>query len=216
MTVLEKQLAERRESTKDRVSPETLDKMLTATKDLKNSGIEKTAFNVGDKIEDSVLLDASEKEVTLKEVLNGKPAIINFYRGTWCPYCNLELNAYNELIEKGINLIAISPERPESATNLEGLKFTVLSDIDNKLAKKLNLAFDITETIETVYKGFGIDLEKSQGNSDRTLPIPATYIVDASGTIVFADIDADYTRRAEPAVVVGEYKKLFSTNCCKL
>ncbi|MEG0235802.1 MAG: peroxiredoxin-like family protein [Cetobacterium sp.] len=210
VNVLEKKLSERRESAKNRISPEILSKMLEATQSLKNSELEKEAFNIGDKIEDMILLNNLGDKVSIMEVLGKQPAIISFYRGTWCPYCNLELSTYNKLLKdkNKIKMIAISPERPESSINVENLNFEVLSDIDNKFAKKLNLTFDITETIESIYDGFGINLEKSQGKKSRILPIPATYIVDSSGVIVYAYIDADYTKRAEPKDVIDKYLEL--------
>ncbi|MGL4653832.1 peroxiredoxin-like family protein [Cetobacterium sp.] len=212
MEILEKKLAKRRESTKERVAAETLTKMLKATQNLKNEDVEKRAFNVGDKIENSKLLNSLSEEVELVKILDNKPSIISFYRGTWCPYCNLELAAYNKILQnkKGVNMIAISPEKPDSSVDTANLNFKVFSDINNELAKKLDLAFDITETIEEVYKGFGIDLEESQGNKDRVLPIPATYIVDSSRKIVYAYIDADYTKRAEPKEVIEKYLENFN------
>lgn len=210
VNILEKKLSERRESAKNRISPEILSKMLEATQSLKNSELEKEAFNIGDKIEDTILLNNLGDEVSIMDILGKQPAIISFYRGTWCPYCNLELSTYNELLKdkNKIKMVAISPERPESSINVENLNFEVLSDIDNKFAKKLNLTFDITETIENIYDGFGINLEKSQGKKSRILPIPATYIVDSSGIIVYAYIDADYTKRAEPKDVIDKYLEL--------
>ena len=210
MNILEKKLSERRESAKNRISPEILSKMLEATQSLKNSELEKEAFNIGDKIEDTILLNNLGDEVSIMDILGKQPAIISFYRGTWCPYCNLELSTYNELLKDKdkIKMVAISPERPESSINVENLNFEVLSDIDNKFAKKLNLTFDITETIENIYDGFGINLEKSQGKKSRILPIPATYIVDSSGIIVYAYIDADCTKRAEPKDVIDKYLEL--------
>lgn len=210
VNVLEKKLSERRESAKNRISPEILSKMLEATQSLKNSELEKEAFNIGDKIEDTILLNNLGDKVSIMDVLGKQPAIISFYRGTWCPYCNLELSTYNELLKdkNKIKMIAISPERPESSINVENLNFEVLSDIDNKFAKKLNLTFDITETIEDIYDGFGINLEKSQGKKSRILPIPATYIIDSSGVIVYTYIDADYTKRAEPKDVIDKYLEL--------
>ena len=210
VNILEKKLSERRESAKNRISPEILSKMLEATQSLKNSELEKEAFNIGDKIEDMILLNNLGDKVSIMDVLGKQPAIISFYRGTWCPYCNLELSTYNELLKdkNKIKMIAISPERPESSINVENLNFEVLSDIDNKFAKKLNLTFDITETIENIYDGFRINLEKSQGKKSRILPIPATYIVDSSGIIVYAYIDADYTKRAEPKDVIDKYLEL--------
>lgn len=107
-------------------------------------------------------------------------------------------------------MIAISPEKPDSSIDTKNLNFKVFSDINNNLAKKLNLSFDITETIESIYEGFGIDLEKSQGNRNRILPIPATYILDSSRTVDYAYIDADYTKRAEPQEVINKYLELFN------
>lgn len=210
VNILEKKLSERRETAKNRISPEILSKMLEATQSLKNSELEKETFNIGDKIEDTILLNNLGDKVSIMDVLGKQPAIISFYRGTWCPYCNLELSTYNELLKdkNKIKMIAISPERPESSINVENLNFEVLSDIDNKFAKKLNLTFDITETIEDIYDGFGINLEKSQGKKSRILPIPATYIIDSSGVIVYAYIDADYTKRAEPKDVIDKYLEL--------
>ncbi|MGL5278281.1 MAG: redoxin domain-containing protein [Cetobacterium sp.] len=124
VNVLEKKLSERRESAKNRISPEILSKMLEATQSLKNSKLEKEAFNIGDKIEDMILLNNLGDKVSIMEVLGKQPAIISFYRGTWCPYCNLELSTYNELLKdkNKIKMIAISPERPESSINVENLK----------------------------------------------------------------------------------------------
>ncbi|MGL4765606.1 MAG: peroxiredoxin-like family protein [Aeromonas sp.] len=212
MNRLEDKLKERRDSAKVRVAPEILSKMLSATEDLKESKIEEKAFNIGDKFEDSILLNNQGEEIRLLEALDNKPTIVSFYRGTWCPYCNLELSTYNELLKdrKDINMIAISPERPNSSIDTKDLNFKVFSDINNNLAKKLNLSFDITEAIESIYEGFGIDLEKSQGNRNRILPIPATYILDSSRTVIYACIDADYTKRAEPQEVIDKYLELFN------
>ena len=212
MNRLEDKLKERRDSAKVRVAPEILSKMLSATEGLKESKIEEKAFNIGDKFEDSILLNNLGEEIQLLEALDNKPTIVSFYRGTWCPYCNLELSTYNEFLKdrKDVNMIAISPERPDSSIDTKDLNFKVFSDINNNLAKKLNLSFDITETIESIYKGFGIDLEKSQGNRNRILPIPATYILDSSRTVIYAYIDADYTKRAEPQEVIDKYLELFN------
>ncbi len=208
---LEEKLAARREGAKERLEPKVLSQMLEGTKNLKDSGLEEKVFNVGDKIGNSVLLNNLGKEVEIVDLLGEKPAIITFYRGTWCPYCNLELAAYNEILKEDdyINLFAISPELPESATNIDELNFTVLSDVDNKFAKSLNLTFELEENIGEIYKGFGIDLEKSQGNDKRILPVPVTYILDGAGVIIYAFIDTDYTRRAEPQEVIDKYKELF-------
>ena len=211
MNILEQQLSQTREASKNRIKPEALVQMREATTNLKNTDIERVAFNVGANIGDAILLDHWKNDISLKEYLNNRPCIISFYRGTWCPYCNLELKVYNELLSKEpkVTMVAISPEMPKSGLDIEHLNFAVFSDIDNTFAKKLNLTFKLSETLEAVYKGIGIDLEKSQGNQESLLPLPATYIVDASGMIVYAYLEADYTKRAEPQEVIKLYKKLF-------
>lgn len=215
MRTLKELTTEVKTQSKEQIRPELLEKMEQAVIDLKNGNIESRAFNVGDKIVDGTLIDYTGKEYSVLELLDGKPTIINFYRGGWCPYCNIELRIFNELLtnESGINMLAISPERQEpnesSENNINKLNFNVYSDINNVYAKKFNIVFDATETIDNIYRNeFGIDLERSQGNTNHELPLPATYVVNKDGIIVFAYLDADYTNRAEPKDAIAAYKSL--------
>ena len=108
-------------------------------------------------------------------------------------------------------MFAISPEKPDvtiEKTDPESLNFTICSDVDNKLAKKLNLVFGLPEKIQGIYKKFGIDVDNSQGNTKKELPIPATFIVDGDGKVTYVDLDEDYTTRPDAQEVVAEYKKL--------
>jgi peroxiredoxin len=127
----------------------------------------------------------------------------------------MELAFYEELLgensDEKISMFAISSEKPDvtmESVEIEKLHFRVLSDIDNKFARKLNLLFKVPEKLQTIYDGFGIDLKKSQGNDEAELPIAATYIIDGEGIITNAWIDANYTTRAEPSEVIEAYKKL--------
>jgi peroxiredoxin len=170
------------------------------------------AFKVGDKIPESNFLNKDNEVVTLSDQRKGKPAILSFYRGSWCPFCNLELRNYNHLIEESemdsINMFAISPEAPDSSINTDDLHFSTLSDVNNNFAKKLNLVYKPSGLLQLLYRFGGINLKKNQGNRDPELPIPATYVVDKDGVITFAFVDPDYTKRAEPSLVLEEYKKL--------
>lgn len=170
------------------------------------------AFKVGDKIPGCDFLDKNNKVVSLTDLRKGKPAILSFYRGSWCPYCNLELRTYNSLIEESgiesINMFAITPEAPDSAMNIDGLHLSILSDKNNQFAKKLNLVFKPSRLLQFMYRFDGINLRKSQRNTDPELPIPASYVVDKDGVITFAFVDPDYTKRAEPSLVLEEFKKL--------
>lgn len=170
------------------------------------------AFKVGDKISDSKFLNKNNEVVTLSDQRKGRPAVLSFYRGSWCAFCNLELRYYHHLIEESemdsINMFAITPEAPDCSINTDDLHFSILSDVKNQFAKKLNLVYNPSWLLQLVYRLGGINLKKTQENNEAELPIPATYVVDKEGVITFAFVDPDYTKRAEPSLVLDEYKKL--------
>lgn len=102
--------------------------------------------------------------------------------------------------------MGISPELPDNSLNLidkHALKYEILSDIDNEVARKFGLVFSLAEELRPIYKNWGIDLPGTQGNDRHELPVPATYVVDESGTIILAYVDTDYTKRLEPEEVLG-------------
>lgn len=208
-------LKEANEMRKGQIPPEILVEMKKATEDLKAFNFKEKTLQIGDVFPEATLLNHKGEETSLKKALDGKPAIISFYRGTWCPYCNLELAYYSELLgekeNKGVRMFAISPEKPDvtiEKTDPKSLNFTICSDMDNKLAKKLNLVFGLPEKIQGIYKKFGIDVDNSQGNTEKELPVPATFIVDKDGKVAYVDLDEDYTTRPDAQEVVAEYKKL--------
>ncbi|WP_163469230.1 peroxiredoxin-like family protein [Fusobacterium sp. IOR10] len=208
-------LKEANEMRKGQIPPEILVEMKKATEDLKAFNFKEKTLQIGDTFPEATLLNYKGEATSLKGALDGKPAIISFYRGTWCPYCNLELAYYSELLgekeNKGVRMFAISPEKPDvtiEKTDPKSLNFTICSDVDNKLAKKLNLVFGLPEKIQAIYKKFGIDVDNSQGNTKKELPIPATFIVDGDGKVTYVDLDEDYTTRPDAQEVVTEYKKL--------
>ena len=196
-----------------RIPPEAIATMEKATADFKTDGIGADALKVGDTLPDATLNDATGSPVALSALLAHGPLIINFYRGGWCPYCNLELKAYQDMLpeitELGANLVAISPEKPDnSLTTAEKneLTFPVLSDAGNSFAKSLGLVFELTGDLKALYEGFGLDLPNANAGSGWTLPIPAVYVVGTDGKILFADVDLDYRRRAEPSDALAVLK----------
>ncbi|MEN8447510.1 MAG: peroxiredoxin-like family protein, partial [Cyanobacteria bacterium J06555_13] len=133
----------------------------------------------------------------------------------WCPYCNLEIRAFQQLLpdfqQANAQVIAVSPELPDnslSITEKHELAFPVLSDVGNVVAGRYGLVFALSESLRPLYKGFGIDIPKSNGDDTYELPVPATYVIDSSGTIRYAYAEADYTLRAEPADVLAAVKSL--------
>ncbi|MDW7739793.1 MAG: peroxiredoxin-like family protein [Bacillota bacterium] len=179
--------------------------MEEATEKLLNQEIEKNALKTGDQLPEFKLKNAIGDTINIYELLSKGPLIIIFYRGAWCPYCNLELRAYQELLprirEVGADLVAISPETPDLSLSLSeklSIDFEVLSDINNKVARQLGLVFKLDDKLISLYKNMGIDLAESQGNADGELPVPATYVVGSDGEILLAYVNSDYTKRLEP------------------
>jgi len=192
------------------VPADTLTVMNAATEDLIAAGIANNSLKTGGVIPEIVLPNQNNETINLSEKLNDTMVVLNFYRGGWCPYCNLELNALQKLVPEfensGAKLIAISPEVPDhSLTTQEknDLSFEILYDEANQIAKKFGLVFTLPNQIQSIYDTFGIDVAGHNGDDSFELPMPATYIINTNGEIVYHFVDADYTKRAEPADVLA-------------
>lgn len=214
-TSLSSQLKSQAEGTREKLPTEAVEVMSKATADLENSGVVDNSLKVGDKAPDFELPDPTGTQVKLSELLKNGPVVINFYRGQWCPYCNLELRAFQQLLpefqQSNAQVIAISPELPDNSLSVKekhNLAFPVLSDVGNAIARDYGLVFALAESLRSLYKGFGINIPASNGDDSFELPVPATYIVDTDGTIRYAYANADYTLRAEPADVLTAVKAL--------
>ena len=178
--------------------------------ELVNSSILNNALKTGDTLPNATLINAQGNKVELYDVLKSQKLVITFYRGGWCPYCNMELRAYQEHLTrieaKGAKLVAITPETPDnslSTSEKNNLKFEVLSDIDNAFARSLGLVFKLPLDLQEVYKGFGINLDDNQQNTHQELPIAATYIVEQDGTVSYHHLEEDYKLRANPEDVIA-------------
>ncbi|WP_339844276.1 peroxiredoxin-like family protein [uncultured Dokdonia sp.] len=186
------------------------DIMRKAIEDLEATDILKHAVKTGDKFPDFTLPNAQGKTITLSEQLQKGKVVIIFYRGGWCPYCNLELKAFQEVLpqikKKGATLIAITPETPDNSLSTKEkneLDFEVLTSENNELARSLNLVFKLPEALAELYGKFGIDLLESQGNDANELPIAATYIIDQNGEVSYHFLSEDYKLRADPEVIIA-------------
>lgn len=202
--VLEKELLKMYEAT----SPEGKVAMKSQMDNLISTGIMERVINEGDDIPDFTLPDQTGNLVDSISLLAKGPLVISFYRGAWCPYCNIELQALQAIIpeihELGAELIAISPNKPDEALTLQekyDLDFRVLSDKDNLVAKQFGLVYQIEEYLWPLYKKLGADLVAYNGNDKWELPIAATYVVDHDGVII-SYIDVDWTKRMEPIEII--------------
>ncbi|HSJ83212.1 MAG TPA: redoxin domain-containing protein [Acidimicrobiia bacterium] len=181
-----------------------------AAEALEASGIEERVLREGDTAPDFELPDAMGRPVRLADLREKGPVIVSFYRGQWCPFCNLELRglqrALGEVESAGATLVAISPNTPDvtmSTVEKLELEFPVLSDYDNLVAKQFNLVYEmIPENIE-MYLDHGRDIGTLNGTGKWELPIPATYVIDRKGMIRYAFVDLNHRRRAEPSEVAA-------------
>jgi peroxiredoxin len=180
-------------------------KMQQATDHLVQDYTTRKGLQVGDRAPDFELPDAFGRSVRLSDRLCQGPVILSFYRGGWCPYCNLELRAYQAILPQiraaGVSLIAISPQTPDASLNTaekNQLGFDVLSDVGSTVAQAYNIAFELPDTLKQLYSQFGHALPESNGTADWQLPIPATFVIDGAKQIHLAHIDVDYRNRLEP------------------
>jgi peroxiredoxin len=179
---------------------------------IRTAGTINNALKVGQSVPEFTLPDAFGEEISLKTLLVKGPVVISFYRGEWCPFCNIELHGLQEALPKmqelGATLIAISPEKPDwgiVATQKNKLTFPVLSDFGNTVARQFGIVFQIGQELKEFSKNvFKNDIALRNGEDSYELPVPATYVIDATGLIRYAHVDVDYMMgRAEPEVVVA-------------
>ncbi len=197
------------------IPEEVLKLLFSKTEELINSGIAERTLNAGDEIPQINLPNAVGKTIDVNSMLKDGPVVISFYRGAWCPYCNLELNALQQILPEikslDAQLIAISPNTPDnsiSSIEKHGLEFEVLTDAGNKIAKEFRLVFNLAEDLRPIYQQFNFDITNYNGDESWELPIPATYIVNTDGKIVHSFVNADYTQRMEPTEIIRKLKEL--------
>ena len=173
---------------------------------------------LGDKAIEFLLPSENGKDVSLSDLLNNGPVILNFFRGDFCEYCQLELKALqrsmNEFDRYSACLVGISPSVVTVQNILKddlNLTYSILSDLGNEVAGKYGLCYGISNELVTAFEGFGISFSDSFGkkeDDDPNLTIPATFVIDKNKFIVFAFADCDHTKRAEPADIVASLMSL--------
>lgn len=169
------------------------------------------AVAVGDELSDFTLPDATGRHVSLSELVADGPAVLVFYRGGWCPYCNLALHQYqSELVPQlpgyGATLAAISPQKPDeslSTAEKHNLQFAVLSDAGARIARQLGIAFEPAEEVLAAQRALGLDIRDGNAAGSSELPMPTVLIVNQDRTVRFADTHADYTERTEVADILA-------------
>ena len=198
-----------------KMAPEEMKQVFAeGLRQIASSGVLETALTKGDKAPDFELLNAKGQMVRLSDLLKTGPVVLSWYRGGWCPYCNIQLNAYNQALNEfeaaNGQLVAISPENPDSTTATSAnnnLNFEVLSDNANRVAKQFGVVYTLPEEVVKFYEG-RIDLSAYNENDLNQLPLAVTYIIDKNMNIQYAFIDADYKKRAEISELIAVLNNL--------
>lgn len=214
MKTLEARIAEYEEVKKQKVPSDVLTIMAQATEELKSGGIDDNSLKTGDIAPEFSLPNHKGDVCSLSALLDESVVVLNFYRGGWCPYCNLELNSLQQILPeieaRGATLVAISPEQPDkslSTREKNELAFDVLYDQGNKVAEAFGLVFNLPESLRSIYETFGIDIPGYNGDDTYSLPIPATYIIGQNGQILYHFVDPDYTKRLESALIIEQLSR---------
>ena len=215
-TSLSEQLEERRAGWSQRVPEARRAKMERHIKFLSETKAAQRAKQIGDIAPAIILPNAHGGMFDVRTLFANGPVVVAFYRGGWCPFCNLELKAYQDVLPRIVaahaSLVAISPEKPDdtvSTTDKNGLGFPVLSDIGQRVGRAFGVIYDFTDELRSVYADFGHDIPAKNGTPDDwALPMTATYVIDPKGVIIYADIGVDYRHRTDPHDVLAILERL--------
>lgn len=196
---------------RDQLPTETLAVFHAEQRELAAAGPPAGVARPGTPLPDGELLDVRGAATSLTAIRAGRPAVVVFYRGAWCPYCNLVLRTYQRelvpaLAERGVPLIAVSPQRPDGSLTVQqthDLTFDVVSDPGNQVAGALGILTAPTDDVVAAQAALGVDVAASNADRTRALPMPTTLIVDESGVIRWIDVHSDYSTRTEPAEILN-------------
>lgn len=177
----------------------------------------KAAIGFGDLAPDFELPDVRGNFISLFDLLQRGPVVVTFYRGGWCPYCNIQLRAYQAVLPQitalGGRLVAISPQRPDrslSTAEANVLTFGVLSDVGNRAARSFGLVYALPEELREALRSNNKALPGINGDESWELPVPATYVIAPDRRIALAHIEVDYRKRLEPDAILASLKSLRS------
>lgn len=214
MTLTE-QLHATRNMTMSRMPQSIIQTFENGIEDIRANGLVDKALKVGDNLPDFSLLNIYGSPTKSGHVHNSEFLVLNFYRGGWCPYCNMELRAYEKLKKDfenaGANIVAISAEVPQMAeqtASKNDISYPVLTDVDARFMKEIGIVFQLNENEKKEFLKFGMDFTQIHANENYELPVPAVYVINKNMKIVFVHFEADYMTRIEPSEVLNIIKEL--------
>jgi peroxiredoxin len=209
-STIAEQVASYQQALPGQLPPEVAEAFAAEQRNLVAAGNPSGVAEPGSRLPDGGLLDVGGQPTTLAQNLGGKPAVIVFYRGGWCPYCNVALRTYQAqlvpaLAERGIGLVAIGPEAPDgslSTKESKELTFIVLSDPGNQIAGQLGILTAPSDGARAAQLQLGLDLTQVNADGTTGLPMPTVVIADDDGVIRWIDVHLDYTTMTEPGQVL--------------
>ncbi len=200
---------------RDETSPRLIEVLDRFTKALREQNVRSRSLKIGDAAENVILNIPGRGRVELYTLLNQGPVVLNFYRGGWCPYCNLELKALHharpEIERQGAQLLAITPERPESIAQTvrkNELDYPVVHDRNSEVARHFGLVVSLSEPLKALYRSLGLNLAARNADVMVRLPLPATYVIGVDHTVQYAFVDEDHTQRAEPTEMLAALRNM--------
>jgi peroxiredoxin len=216
-TSLKDRIAEFAATMAKHVPPEVVVTLSVEIKKLAESGIAKRALQVGSRAPDFSLPNARGAMVSLSSLLAKGPVVVTFYRGGWCPFCDLQLRAYQSVLPEirrlRAELVAISPQTTDySLSDIEKMEltFAVLSDAHNLVARQYGLVFVLSDALKELQNRFDNPIPKFNGDDSWELPMPGTFVLDRGGIVRLAHVDPDYMRRLEPAAILKALREVRS------
>lgn len=210
---LENQLKTMRDATMERM-PESIIKVFKdSISEIKANKLKEKALQIGDIIPDIPLTNNEGNTIKLNELIKSEYLILNFYRGGWCPYCNMELREYerlqNDFNNVGTDIVAISSEIAELALKTSSknvISYPILTDKDAQLMKAIGIVFKLDEASKREFVNFGMDFSHINGNGNYELPVPAIYVINKEFKVVFVHFEENYMTRLEPKELLNELK----------
>ena len=200
---------------KTQAPAEAFDAFARSTQELIDSGQAKRAVKAGDTAPDFTLTDQDGNAVALNDLLAKGPVVLSFYRGVWCPYCNIELKALeaaaDDIRARGASLVAISMQGASDSRKSQRdnkLSFPILTDKAGDLAAKFGIRWTLQDYVIPIHQGFGVELPRIHGDGEWNLPMPARYVIDTDGSVAYAEVNPDYTRRPDPSDLFPVLEKL--------
>jgi peroxiredoxin len=203
-------IAEQVRDLRARTTPNATSDLFLAEQSALDAMTPPAVLPVGSAMPDGDLLDAGGVPTSLRGVLGGSPGVVIFYRGAWCPYCNIALRTYQHqlaspLAELGVRLVAISPQTADGSMTMRekhDLEFEVLSDPGNQIAGQLGILTEPSAVARSAQLGRGLDVAERNADGTLTIPMPTVALVDHAGVLVWIDVHRNYATRTEPAEIL--------------